>query len=140
VRARGGSPSNPFDPVDDPAMSLPAPFTSVNSLTFDLMGTCLDWHSSILTSLRDHAPSQSSLDLSALAHNWRLGFFTYIISSFDKGEQGPDIDMVHRIVLDKLIQENGEGNIWTEEVRKDLVHSWHRQVGELIFQSDGMLI
>ncbi|KAF8591338.1 haloacid dehalogenase [Ramaria rubella] len=113
-------------------MSLPPSFREIQALVFDLMGTCTDWHTSILTTMRRY-PLPTPLvdsDLPALASAWRAGFFETIFKSFNMGEESLDIDTVHANVLDKLLESSGvDDDIWTADVRKDLVQAWHFQQG-----------
>ncbi|EGN93722.1 hypothetical protein SERLA73DRAFT_189467 [Serpula lacrymans var. lacrymans S7.3] len=105
-------------------------FSGVQALVFDLMGTCTDWHTSILTAMQKY-PTPTPLvgsDLPLLASQWREGFFKAIFASFEAGEQSPDIDVVHAQVLDRLLDVKGVGkDIWTDEVRLELVQAWHHQ-------------
>jgi len=108
---------------------------SINSanyraLVFDLMGTCCDWHSSILQVL-ESLPSPKQLpksDLSNLASTWRAGFFQAIQKRF-QGELPPeDIDITHRRVLDNLLRDKGvDLSEWDNSVRERLVEAWHEQ-------------
>jgi hypothetical protein len=104
----------------------------IKALVFDLMGTCTDWHTSILTAMRRYpqpVPLVDS-DLPALATAWRAGFFRAIFSSFDAGEESPDIDVVHAQVLDRILEARGVGkDSWNDAVRADLVQAWHNQRG-----------
>ncbi|PCH40090.1 haloacid dehalogenase [Wolfiporia cocos MD-104 SS10] len=103
----------------------------VQAFVFDLMGTCTDWHSSILAAMRSHLipPPLNDSDLPALAAAWRAGFFETIFVSFAAGDQAPDIDTVHAKVLDKLLNERGVTlDVWDEEVRERLVKAWHLQL------------
>lgn len=117
---------------DETAMSaaaaqVPSPLGTVRSLTFDLMGTCADWLTSILTACRALPEPVPPCDLRQLAMDWRSGFFEAIFASFSRGEQSPNIDIVHRQVLDRLVDERGIGN-WADGHREQLVRAWHRQV------------
>lgn len=106
------------------------PLHNVKSLTFDLMGTCADWHTSILNLLKTLPPIPSNPNLSQLASDWRESFFQAIFDSFERGEQSPGIDIVHRQVLDKLLKDRGiDERIWGEDVRRKLVDGWHHQLG-----------
>ena len=102
------------------------------ALIFDLMGTCCDWHSSIVPAIAScpTAPSLSSEDYSNLAIDWREGFFEEIHHRFQTGEPAEDIDVTHRRVLDRLLQERGvDSQTWDDEVRDKLVQQWHNQIG-----------
>ena len=111
---------------------LSLPGHAPRALIFDLMGTCTDWKSSILPSL-SYAPALPALPeekLPQLAADWRAGFFTEIHSLFQARQEGEDIDITHRRVLDGLLEERGVGLQKRDEgVRKGLVDSWHVQKG-----------
>jgi len=113
---------------------LPSALRNVRSLTFDLMGTCVDWHTSIVHALHSIPQPRSSdpVDPSQLAKDWRAGFFQTTFDSFQRGEHNPDMDVVHRQVLDRLLGDRGVGHdVWNDEVRERLVRAWHHQSGEL---------
>src|ERR1700691_4597570 len=102
-------------------MTLPSSFSGIQALIFDLMGTCADWHTSIVSAMREHPiplPLVDS-DLPALASEWRAGFFRAIIASFKAGEESPDIDIVHARVLDELLEARGvsTASIWDTKRR-----------------------
>jgi 2-haloalkanoic acid dehalogenase type II len=110
-------------------MSNPFP-KPPKALIFDLMGTCTNWHASILNSLESHPSPQTlpSTSLSAFALEWRAGFFAEIHSRFENGLAQEDIDVTHRRVLDVLLDKWGvTDEEWGDEVREQLVRSWHRQ-------------
>jgi len=112
-------------------MPLPPSLSGVQALIFDLMGTCTDWHTSILAAMRGHPipPPLVDSDLPALASEWRAGFFRAIMASFKAGEESPDIDIVHARVLDELLEARGvsAASIWDTKRRADLVQAWHNQ-------------
>ncbi|KAJ6588460.1 haloacid dehalogenase [Mycena capillaripes] len=90
------------------------------------MGTCTDWESSIVASLKQQPPT--TVDLPSLAAAWRSGFFKEIHDRFERGEPAEDIDITHRRVLDTLLDEAGIAyTVWGEDVRQNLVNSWHYQ-------------
>ena len=105
-------------------------FPSAEVLVFDLMGTCTDWHTSIafaMSKLPIPANLQAS-DLAGLAFEWRAGFFKYILDSFARGEESPDIDSVHRKVLDHILIKHDVGyDVWNTGERERLVKAWHSQ-------------
>ncbi|KAK7001040.1 HAD-like domain-containing protein [Favolaschia claudopus] len=97
------------------------------AVVFDLMGTCTDWKSSIVASLECQPPTPA-VDLPRLAAAWRAEFFKEIHRRFEQGEPSEDIDITHRRVLDKLLEEAGVSfAVWGEDVRQSLVESWHNQ-------------
>lgn len=85
------------------------PFKGVQALIFDLMSTCTDWHTTIVSSMRSHRLPAPLLDedLPSLAADWRAGFFKSIFAKFETGEEPSDIDVVHASVLDQLLKEKG---------------------------------
>jgi hypothetical protein len=106
--------------------------SQVRSLAFDLMGTCADWHTSVCQALVSSplVPGQD-IDRSRFAHRWRAGFFRHILDAFERGEQSPDIDIVHRLVLDHMLEDLDVGmEIWDERERRRLVKAWHKQTGK----------
>ncbi|KAL1740331.1 HAD-like domain-containing protein [Schizophyllum fasciatum] len=96
---------------------------------FDLMGTCVDWKSSIVAALHacPRAPGLPPNDYEELAADWRAGFFQRILAL--AGEQSPDIDEIHRDVLDALLADRGvSADDWDADVRARLVAAWHHQL------------
>jgi 2-haloalkanoic acid dehalogenase type II len=134
--------------ASDTSIHLHAPpdaFENVKVLFFDLMGTCLDWHSSIIGALpaatlpswgSDAEPESegSAAAQSQFALSWRQGFFDEIHARFESGEQQEDIDVTHRRVLDRLVLLHangsaaaaGDGSSWTEAHKRTAVDAWHR--------------
>ncbi|KAK4705247.1 hypothetical protein P7C70_g959, partial [Phenoliferia sp. Uapishka_3] len=99
----------------------------------DLMGTCCDWHSSILPALRDAPllPALPASGLPAFASEWRATFFKEIHRQFQASEGPENIDFTHRKVLDQMLDARGIGmGDWGEDVRCELVMRWHLQIGE----------
>ncbi|TRM68140.1 HAD-like domain-containing protein [Schizophyllum amplum] len=95
---------------------------------FDLMGTCVDWKSSIVAALEEcpHTPGIHPNDYPQLAADWRAGFCRILALS---GQQSPDIDDIHRDVLDGLLADRGVSeDDWSLELRARLVSAWHHQL------------
>lgn len=102
---------------------------NIEVLIFDLMGTCCDWKSGIVSTLAE-TPSLQTLtdhDRSQLAADWRSGFFNEIHARFESGAPQEDIDLTHRRVLDRILAQRRLDA--TEEERRTLVGKWHRQLG-----------
>ncbi len=111
------------------ANSLGLPLPPPEALIFDLMGTVCDWHSALLPALSS-SPAIPNLDLEKLAAEWRAGFFAATHTRFQSGLPAEDIDITHRHVLDRLLDQVGiDGTLWNAEVREKLVKQWHCQVG-----------
>ena len=100
---------------------------------FDLMGTCCDWLSSLLPALHTCPPHPSLIPtepkLRELAIAWREGFFHEIHVQFRDSKPTEDIDVTHRRVLDRLLEEKGIDIVcWDDGVRDRLVRQWHHQI------------
>ncbi|WRT65408.1 haloacid dehalogenase, type II [Kwoniella shivajii] len=107
--------------------TVPASLRDVRSLTFDLMGTCADYTTSLLN-LFSNTDLPSSVNHELLIKKWRSGFFEMIFELHEKG-QDKSVDEVHKIVLDRLLCEYGIGQEeFGEEERDRLVLGWHNQV------------
>ncbi|CAD6589976.1 MAG: hypothetical protein ASARMPREDX12_004096 [Alectoria sarmentosa] len=102
------------------------------AVVFDLMGTCVDWYSSILPAL-ESAPSIPALpseSLPQLAADWRAGFFKEIRTRKEASQAVEDIDVTHRRVLNWLLLARGVTPAqWDDGVRNKLVGAWHEQTG-----------
>jgi phosphoglycolate phosphatase-like HAD superfamily hydrolase len=101
----------------------------IKALIFDLMGTCLDWHSTVSPILNDAFSSSNHIGPSspnALA--WRQRFFNEIHRRFEAGLPQEDIDETHRRTLLALLHSEG----WTMEFDKveACVKAWHSQKGK----------
>lgn len=114
------------------------------ALIFDLMGTCLDWHSSITPKLRqsmqaaafdNSSPLPSAEDVSQLALEWRQGFFDEIHLRFEDGMPPEDIDVTHRRVLRRLLREAKWERFGSMEGMyvEECVRAWHKQIGDLFY-------
>lgn len=106
--------------------------SEVKALVFDLMGTCADWHTTIVSTMLRYPPPPplTHNDLPALASEWRAEFFRTILASFEAGEESPDIDTVHANLLDKILNRHGVSlEVWSTEIRTVLVQAWHQQQG-----------
>lgn len=117
-------------PIANPA-ELPDSLRGVRSLTFDLMGTCLDWLTNVQARLED-APALSadrSINMRSLAMCWRQGFFDEILRAWKAGEAVKDKDVVHDLILRRLLKEHSVDGIWSDDVIRDLLDSWHTQYG-----------
>ncbi|KAH7379801.1 haloacid dehalogenase [Cadophora sp. MPI-SDFR-AT-0126] len=84
-----------------------SPVSNLKAVIFDLMGTCCDWHSSIVPALQSSPPTPllPSSSLPNLATDWRAVFFQEIHLRFEAGLPAEDIDATHRRVLNRLLEE-----------------------------------
>lgn len=102
------------------------------AIVFDLIGTCVDWYSSILPALQS-APSIAALPSEALpqlAADWRAGFFEETRMRREASQPIEDIDVTHRRVLNWLLLSRGVTPAqWDNGVRNKLVGAWHELRG-----------
>lgn len=108
------------------------------ALIFDLMGTCLDWHSSITpilsnalhtTAHAEQKPTPPDEEVSNLALSWRQGFFDEIHARFEAGEPEEDIDDTHRRVLRRLLHKQNwrQNRSMSDDGLENCVAAWHNQ-------------
>lgn len=113
------------------------------AIIFDLMGTCLDWHSSITPTVTDvlqraaedeERSSPSRRDVSDLALDWRQGFFNEIHARFESAEPPEDIDITHDRVLRRLLGQPRWQNLGmiSDQDLGICVAAWHNQKGKVI--------
>jgi hypothetical protein len=105
----------------------PLSTTPVKALIFDLMGTCLDWFSTVSPVLEDGLPSPDGAKLPFNALSWRRAFFHEIHTRFEAGLPHEDIDETHRRTLLALLQSTGH-TMDTDKVEA-CVRAWHSQEG-----------
>ena len=99
--------------------------SSVKALTFDVFGTVVDWRSSVIKELNELGEVKGiSADWDSFSDKWRGGY----APSMDKVRKGElpwkNIDELHRMVLDNLLQEF-QINL-TEAETVHLNKAWHR--------------
>lgn len=97
----------------------------VKALIFDLMGTCLDWHSTVSPVLED-ALASAGTGPTFNALSWRHAFFDEIHGRFKDGLPQEDIDDTHRRTLLALLR----GRAMDDDKIEACVNSWHSQTGE----------
>ena len=91
-------------------------------LAFDIFGTVVDWHGSILREVEALHPGT---DGDAFARAWRAGYKP-AMERVSSGELGWTlIDDLHRMILDQVLPQFGLGSLGEEE-RRHLNRVWHR--------------
>ena len=94
----------------------------VDVLAFDIFGTVVDWHGSIVRELQALHPQ---VDGDAFARAWRAGYRP-AMARVMSGELGWTlIDDLHRMVLDQILPRFGLEHL-DEEARRHLNRVWHR--------------
>lgn len=73
----------------------------VKAVFFDFMGTCLDWHSSVVSTLPQAIPEPVR---SAMALDWRQEFFDELHARSRQGVAPEDIDVTHRRTLLRILE------------------------------------
>lgn len=91
-------------------------------LAFDIFGTVVDWHGSILREVQSLYPQ---VDANAFALAWRAGYQP-AMQRVRSGELGwTRIDDLHRMILDDLLPQFGLSHL-NEDERRHLNRVWHR--------------
>jgi 2-haloacid dehalogenase len=91
-------------------------------LAFDVFGTVVDWHGSIVREMRALAPQ---VDGDAFALAWRAGYQP-AMQRVRSGELGwTRIDDLHRLILEELLPQFGLAFL-DESQRQHLNRIWHR--------------
>jgi 2-haloacid dehalogenase len=91
-------------------------------LAFDIFGTVVDWHGSIVREVQALYPS---VDANAFALSWRAGYQP-AMARVRSGELGwTRIDELHRLILDDLLPQFGLSHL-SEVDRAHLNRVWHR--------------
>lgn len=95
---------------------------SVDVLAFDIFGTVVDWHGSIV---REMAQLHPQVDGDAFARAWRAGYKP-AMARVMSGELGWTlIDDLHRSILDQILPAFGLDAL-DEAARVHLNRAWHR--------------
>ena len=97
----------------------------VKAIFFDFMGTCLDWHTGVLTSLPPSIPSSTA---SQFALAWRQAYFDSNASRLARNVPPEDIDITLRETLLAMLERAEYVQyrpLFTEEVLKRCVDQWH---------------
>lgn len=113
------------------------------AIIFDLMGTCLDWHSSVTPALMiamqkitqgQEESDGLKADVSNLALEWRQGFFDEIHARFEAAQSPEDIDTTHRRALKRLLSmpKWEKYGAMTDEAVNSCVDAWHEQQGTIL--------
>jgi 2-haloacid dehalogenase len=94
----------------------------VSILVFDIFGTVVDWHGSIV---REVSALYPQVDADAFALAWRAGYQP-AMQRVRSGELGwTRIDELHRLILDDLLPRFGLQHL-NEAERRHLNRVWHR--------------
>lgn len=97
----------------------------IKAVLFDFMGTCLDWHSSILLILPSALSQAAKSDF---ALEWRQAYFDANAARSRIGEPPEDIDVTHQqTLLDVLGKHPDIKPLFTQDLQDKAVAAWHGQ-------------
>jgi 2-haloacid dehalogenase len=97
----------------------------IKAVLFDFMGTCLDWHSSILAILPSALSQEAKSDF---ALEWRQTYFDANVARLRNGEAPENIDITHRRTLRDVLDKHPEIKpLFTPDVQEKAVAAWHAQ-------------
>ncbi|KAK2037470.1 haloacid dehalogenase [Colletotrichum somersetense] len=97
----------------------------IKAVFFDFMGTCLNWHASVMESLPSSIPKSEA---SKLALEWRRQYFIEISERYRAGLQPEDTDITFARVLDNLLEKSPEhATHFNPSVKRRLMTAWHSQ-------------
>jgi 2-haloacid dehalogenase len=91
-------------------------------LVFDIFGTVVDWHGSIVREVRQRFPQ---VDADAFALAWRAGYQPAMEAVRSGGRGFVRLDVLHREILDDLLPRFGLQHL-DDATRADLNRVWHR--------------
>ena len=94
----------------------------IKVLAFDIFGTVVDWHSSIVQEVKSLA---LNIDANQFALDWRAGYRPAMDQVLSGQQPWTSIDDIHRLILDELLVKY---QIFTlsEAQKNDLNFIWHR--------------
>jgi 2-haloacid dehalogenase len=99
----------------------------IKALTFDVFGTVVDWHGSVAREVRALAKAKGfRVNAVEFTKAWRAGYRP----AMDRVRSGElpwtKIDVLHRMILDELLERFRIGDKLTEEEKVHLNLVWHR--------------
>ena len=112
----------------DPIPNQPTPIAmpanpKIKAVFFDFMGTCLDWHTSVISTLPSSIPSSVR---SNLALEWRQDYFDSNASRLAANKPPENIDITLYNTLTSLLSKYPEHEARFDEVKKrECVEVWH---------------
>lgn len=96
--------------------------SSIKVIAFDVFGTTVDWHGSIMQEVK-----QMSLNVDAdqFANAWRSGYEPAMAEVRKGAKTWTKIDVLHRMILDRILDEFNITHL-SEEQKQHLNLIWHR--------------
>jgi 2-haloalkanoic acid dehalogenase type II len=101
------------------------PETKIKAVFFDFMGTCLDWHSSVVQALPPEIPTPSA---SKLALEWRKQYFHENSKRVSQNLHPEDIDITLARTLDVILDQRPDYKPhFNQEIKQQVIQAWHSQ-------------
>ena len=94
----------------------------IKVLAFDIFGTVVDWHSSIVQELERLA---LNIDANQFALDWRAGYRPAMDQVLSGQQPWTSIDDIHHLILDELLVKYQISTL-SEAQKNDLNYIWHR--------------
>lgn len=99
--------------------------SKIKGVFFDFMGTCLDWHTSVVQSSPNAIPQAQ---ISKLALEWRQEYFVEINKRFQQNIEPEDIDKTLARTLETILAQYTElSSHFDPEAKEKMVQAWHSQ-------------
>ncbi|KAM5365090.1 hypothetical protein ACJA88_012689 [Fusarium oxysporum] len=97
----------------------------IKAVFFDFMGTCLDWHRSVVQAL---PPAIPEAEASKLALEWRRRYFIANSERLAQKLEPEDIDDTLIRVLDNVLEDSPEHKRhFDAPIKEQLITAWHSQ-------------
>lgn len=108
-------------PFQNPVMSM-HPISEIKVLAFDVFGTVVDWHGSIVREMKAFYPQ---VDADAFALEWRSGYQPAMERVRSGDLAWTPIDDLHRLILNDLLPRFGLTHLDASQI-EHLNRVWHR--------------
>ncbi|KAF8713658.1 Haloacid dehalogenase, partial [Rhizoctonia solani] len=111
--------------------TLPPTLRNVRALVFDLFGTCLDWHTPLLSSLKTAHPEVSEEEWSGFAFAWRTAFLVQTATEGRKNTFRPAKELYSDGLDDVLKGAGKAGEVaskWSDEQRGAASAAWSQMI------------
>ncbi|KAJ5872389.1 Haloacid dehalogenase type II [Penicillium soppii] len=97
----------------------------IKAVFFDFMGTCLDWHGSVVKAL---LPTITQEEASKLALEWRRQYFLENSNRVSQNLHPEDIDITLAHTLEVVLDQSPEHQLlFDSEAKAKLIQAWHAQ-------------
>ncbi|WYZ33771.1 hypothetical protein EsH8_I_000047 [Colletotrichum jinshuiense] len=103
---------------------MPPQKSGIKAVFFDFMGTCLDWHTSVVGALPSSIPKDEA---SKFALEWRRQYFIENDQRFRQNLEPEDIDITLVRVLDKILNQSEHSTHFNPDIQARLIKAWHSQ-------------